>query len=520
METARTKSQPPLSTAEGQPAKHQRDHRPRLRRGLDSLQGMPAWLVSLVLHVVLLILLALVTVTDPMDMVSVWTARSEDAESFQIEDFPIAALDASQSVSEQADQRVEIASTLEVTQPSMKPLPKSVDVDLAELMVDSARPPSPLQSLSQISPQQLGSRSGDAKQELLREYGGNQASERAVAEALEWLARHQMANGSWTFRHDLACDGGCGDPGASNRARAVNAATALALLPFLGAGQTHLQGRYKKQVGRGLKFLLENGRPGKKAGLHVLDLSESFYGIMPGNLYSHGFAAITLCEAYAMTKDPELRQPAQNALNYIVYAQCKDGGWKYFPKDPNGGDTSVTGWQVMALKSGLMGNLDVPKSSLEQSMRFLNKVQSNGGAMYGYMYRQTEIIPSCTAVGLLCRMYLGWDKQRPGLVNGVGELSQVGVLKDDLYYDYYAAQVMRHFGGTAWTEFNAELRDWLIETQSDRRDERGSWYFPDSESLSEGGRLANTAFAAMILEVYYRHMPLYAQAATSDEFPL
>ena len=35
-----------------------------------------------------------------------------------------------------------------------------------------------------------------------------------------------------------------------------------------------------------------------------------------------------------------------------------------------------------------------------------------------------------------------------------------------------------------------------------------------------GGRLYNTALATMILEVYYRHMPIYAQQAAEDDFPL
>ena len=68
-----------------------------------------------------------------------------------------------------------------------------------------------------------------------------------------------------------------------------------------------------------------------------------------------------------------------------------------------------------------------------------------------------------------------------------------------------------------------ELRDWLVSTQSQDPGSKGSWHFPNSASHrgpKEGGRLASTSFATMILEVYYRHMPLYADAAAEDEFPL
>jgi hypothetical protein len=153
----------------------------------------------------------------------------------------------------------------------------------------------------------------------------------------------------------------------------------------------------------------------------------------------------------------------------------------------------------------------------------LDKVQSKDGSLYGYAGPSEKIRPSCTAIGLLCRMYTGWDKTHPGIVQGVKELSKVGVLKKDIYYDYYAAQVLRHYGGVEWDKFNIELRDWLVSTQSKRAGEKGSWHFPDSASHrgpKEGGRLASTAFATMILEVYYRHMPLYADAAADDDFPL
>jgi hypothetical protein len=120
-------------------------------------------------------------------------------------------------------------------------------------------------------------------------------------------------------------------------------------------------------------------------------------------------------------------------------------------------------------------------------------------------------------------MYTGWDKSHPGVIKGVEAISGGGVNERDIYYNYYAAQVLRHFGGPEWDKFNAELRDWLVKNQATDGGERGSWHFPNSISHrgpNEGGRLASTAFATMILEVYYRHMPLYADAAAEEEFPL
>ena len=87
---------------------------------------------------------------------------------------------------------------------------------------------------------------------------GAPLSERAVAAALNWLARHQSRDGSWAldgFRKQCK-DASCTGPGSVPSAAA---GTALALLPFLGAGQTHeTKGPYRKTVYDGLFWIMKN----------------------------------------------------------------------------------------------------------------------------------------------------------------------------------------------------------------------------------------------------------------------
>ena len=197
--------------------------------------------------------------------------------------------------------------------------------------------------------------------------GPNEASERAVAHALKWLANHQMSDGGWSFNHASCptCRGQCRNPGKLEVAR--NAATALALLPFLGSGQTHKDSkRYKAAINSGLNFLLDHMRVGPHGGA----MNEP-----GGNMYSHGIASIVLCEAYAMTHDKNLLVPAGSAINFICYAQDPTGGgWRYQPHDP--GDTSMLGWQLMALKSGYMAGLTVPPETVRKASQFLDGVQA------------------------------------------------------------------------------------------------------------------------------------------------
>jgi hypothetical protein len=341
---------------------------------------------------------------------------------------------------------------------------------------------------------------------LVGRNGGTPQSEAAVARALKWLAAHQNSDGSWSLDHRRGrCEGRCGDPGHQV---SDNGATALALLPFLGAGHTHKKGPYQKTVAEGLKYLAQATRRGGHRG----SLADG------GTMYAHGLAAIALCEAYAMTRDRELREPAQAALDYIVYAQDPTGGgWRYRPRQA--GDTSVVGWQIMALKSGHMAYLEVPASTFKKAERFLDRVQTDYGAAYGYTGPAAK--PSTSAVGLLCRMYLGWKREREALARGARRLAQIGPSRSDLYYDYYATQTLFQFTmgrGPLWDQWNTEMREQLIATQARGGHQDGSWY-SDGPHAGAGGRLYCTAMSAMILEVYYRHMPIYQHAAVDAAFP-
>ncbi len=488
----------------------------------------PAWLVSMLLHVLILLVLGLVTLTNPEKFVNVLSAVSTGEDGPEIEEFTIEEIDPgemAEMTEEFSESTVDVSEPMEMSEVVSVDIPMeiaSVTVDMSDLAANMAPSAATLQTLASVQMQPMGSRSPDMKKKLLRDYGGNASSEAAVTEALKWLSRHQISsgdfNGAFSYGHHIVCNGTCDHPGDERYWKSLNAATAMGVLPFLGAGQTHYEGMFKENVRRALLFLVNNGKKSVQSGAAMLDMRDA-----AGNMYSHGLAAIALCEAYAMTEDPALGGPAQAAINFIVHAQCRDGGWRYTPQQKDGGDTSVVGWQVMALKSGYMGHLVVPATSVTGASLFLDKVQSNGGSTYGYDAPTKDFRPATSAAGLLCRMYLGWDKTHPGIQAGVKELVKRGVDKKNMYYNYYAAQVLRQHGGAEWDKFNVELRDWLVESQSKQSGATGSWHFAEAAPHSgphEGGRLASTSLATMILEVYYRHMPLYSDNASADDFPL
>ena len=91
-----------------------------------------------------------------------------------------------------------------------------------------------------------------------------------------------------------------------------------------------------------------------------------------------------------------------------------------------------------------------------------------------------------------------------------------------MYYNYYATQIMKQYGGKQWPKWNNKMRDYLVKTQSKEGNETGSWFLggKSGHSNKRGGRLYSTAMATMTLEVYYRFLPIYSDKSVSDDFEL
>ena len=499
---------------------------------VELLHNMPSWLASMVVHLLLMLVLALgMTVQKPNDQASYSLVSPYDREDGALDDLQGESLEVAKPLEDAPEMpdAPDIGALLAPAQPILAPgagTGTGVDGDrLLEGQLfklgngapgDSKLLDGVMQNIGNSLQGRLNPRNRAA---MVRQGGGTPGSETAVTLALKWLAEHQSADGGWNFDHRTCpkCRGRCNNPGTLTHAR--SAATAMALLPFLGTGQTHKEGEYKRTIQSGLYFLVRSMRVTGEQPNEIGSLHDP-----AGRMYGHGLAAIALCEAYGMTHDKFLERPAQASLNFIVAAQDpKGGGWRYEPGQA--GDTSVVGWQLMALKSGHLAYLRVPKETILGAERFLDSTQIDYGAAYGYTEPGNG--PATSAIGLLCRLYMGWKPTQPAMVDGVARLAKLGPStnktgpgQDLLYYNYYATQVMHHTGGPAWKEWNTVMRDYLIESQSKGKGhDRGSWHFNGGDhGTSSGGRLYSTAMSAMILEVYYRFMPIYREQSTKDGF--
>jgi hypothetical protein len=351
----------------------------------------------------------------------------------------------------------------------------------------------------------------------LGDSGDGQLTEPAIESGLEYFARTQFPDGHWSLHESPP--GVKVDAGSLGELHADTAATGLALLTYMAAGYTHQDAKYRDTVRRGLDWLVKH---------QAADGNLSFRGSEPTHLYSQGIATMALCEAYGMTQDRDLHEAAQKAIDYIIAAQDPvRGGWRYRPRD--GADTSVTGWQLMALRSAQMAGLNVPDQTLHNVSHWLDLAHAGRGT---YVYNPWNLdtaeerkgrapSPTMTAQATVMRMYLGEDRDhallRQGadyLLDHLPEPAGAETTLRDCYYWYYGNMAMFLMQGDYWKAWDARVTPLVRAGQVERGPLKGSWSgsdpVPDIWS-TKAGRHYVTAMHVLTLEFRYWHLPLFRE---------
>ena len=326
---------------------------------------------------------------------------------------------------------------------------------------------------------------GKPSLEVIKQLGGSDATEKAIIAAIEWLSKVQEKDGRWdTRKYQAETDYDVGG-------------TALALLCYYGWGARHDQpGKYQENVKAALQWLMtqqrENGSLARR-----------------GMMYSHAIGAIALCEAYGITKDEKIKSAALAAIKYTINAQHqKRGGWRYSPGQDS--DTSVTGWQVMALHSARMAGIELPEKPFDLARKWLDFAGGGEhGGLYGYQ-SPTDISRAMVATGMFCRQLDLVPPSNPKMIESA-ELMKRYPIRDnnpDLYYIYYGTLALYQHQGSIWQDWNNNLKRILPKIQVKTGNLAGSWNLSRSNTKG-GGRIASTTLAILSLEVYYRILPMY-----------
>ena len=389
--------------------------------------------------------------------------------------------------------------------------------DFSELVVDSM--PLSTQPLGLAGrPTGLGHRRKGGREGLGRR-GRDTAI--AIGEGLEWLRAHQDADGRWDadgfMKHDPShdvCDG------AGNPVHDVGV-TALALLAFLGDGSDLRSGPYRDNVKRAVRWLRDQQA---ESGLFGQNASHDF-------IYDHTIATLAMAEACGLSQSSILRKYAQRGLNYLESHRNPYMVWGYQPQD-NGNDSSVTGWGLMAYKTGRDFGLAVGDQGVKVCEVWFDQVTDPNTGHCGYRKRgelssrrrgdhavryPANKGESMTAVGLASRFFLGQNpKDNPVMLAAADRLLEKPPVWNDAdgsidhYYWYYATYALYQMGGDHWKRWSKHLNKAVVKTRRLDGSYRGSWD-PAGVWGEDGGRVYSTAMLVLTLEAYYRYTRVFVR---------
>lgn len=346
----------------------------------------------------------------------------------------------------------------------------------------------------------LGGRNKGGQGKLLDTWGADKGGQKALNRALKWLALVQNANGSW----------GNDSP----------AHTGIALLVFLGHGETHTSEKYGETVFKAMRWLSEYSNT---------DMSS---GIKKQKGYGHGIATYAICESYAMTKIPFMQLAMEKTIDVIIKGQQQSGGFDYLYAKTDRWDLSVSGWQFQALKAALIAGStnEELKKAIENSASFCRtQAYSNYKFKYSNVSGGPGLGGNMTGVGVVTLQLLGYGKSSEvtnslGTINGERLSSYKSVLDQpekwseiaskSLYGWYYDTQAIFNSNDSkseTWKEWRNTFEKVLMRSQNIE----GYWEIAGDngeESIggsSINGRIMTTCLCSLQLEVYYRYLPTF-----------
>jgi hypothetical protein len=342
----------------------------------------------------------------------------------------------------------------------------------------------------------------------------------AVERSLEWLAGQQEADGSFPSIQ-------IGQPGV----------TSLCVMAFLAHGHMPGEGRYGKQLERATDYVLESQKPSgllTRVGPEGASINRGVsHEIGEAAAYNHAIASLMLSELYGMSqteRSARIQEVVAKALSASLEMQSWEkapagdrGGWRYVGRPVYGTDSdlSVTGWELMFLRSARNAGFDVPKQSIDDAVAYIRRCFHQEYGTFLYMQgkgAQDLRSRAMAGAGILALAHAGFHESQEAkksadwlLRYNFDKYNQIEPFEQQWYIDRYhyslfnSCQAMYQLGGSYWEKFfPGAVRTSLKNQQRD-----GSW---QAESHFNDGKFGNaytTALVVMSLGAPNQFLPVF-----------
>jgi hypothetical protein len=331
--------------------------------------------------------------------------------------------------------------------------------------------------------------------------GGIEKCEDAVVESLRWLKESQNKDGSWCSNNTIGMTG-------------------LALLSYLGHCETAQSEEFGETVLAAMTFLIDKAM--KNNGKLGSDFKNNHW------CYEHAIAVYALAEGYTLCVKSfgeninQLEDAVMASGQFMINSQHTGGGWDYAYSEDSarGGDISIVGWHLQALKACKFTGLDFKNITqcYKKGLDYVESCQMASGAI-GYSGPQLHGDgTTLAAVGALC--FQIWKTSATKVARKAVRFMDKEMKFDwntadsDIYGHYYAVQCMINNGGPEWERYNKLFRDQVLDNQNKDGSYKpiggGAKINAVAASFAGGSPFAThyrTCLATLMLESYYRFLP-------------
>jgi hypothetical protein len=340
----------------------------------------------------------------------------------------------------------------------------------------------------------------------------------AVDESLKWIAVQQNRDGSFPTLPQA-------QPGV----------TSLCVLAFMSHGHLPGEGEYGERLNKAIDYI--RGCQ-KRNGLLALvapngeQMSRQInHEIGYTVAYNHAIAGLVLCEAYAMDgseRAKELEPAIKRAMDATLEMQNwpkdhaeDEGGWRYLDDyDDRDSDLSVTGWQLMFLRSAKNAGFDVAEEPIERAVGYVRRCFRQDIGSFSYKTGpENRVSRGMSGAGVLALAHSGLHNTpeaklagewilRSGFdeYKGYGNIN--GSRREDDRYHYgllTCCQAMYQLGGDPWNQFYPPtVRTILSGQQPD-----GSWPKENHYRDAEFGEAYTSAICVLALSAPNQLLPVF-----------